>query len=97
MQYLIWQEAATQNHVFYWGPQHGNRYCDFRRTSLKYVQDCKVFPVECMAKQHKPVIRKAKMKGVQTFKSRSYEKNKIVEPQEPDTREQFNNRIKRGV
>ena len=36
-----------------------------RKTQIRQVQDCKVLPIECVAKQHRPVICKLKVKAKQ--------------------------------
>ena len=42
-----------------------------RRTELKQVVVCNVIPGECVAKQHKPVVCKAKLKGQQHVRQRT--------------------------
>ena len=65
-----------------------------RRTGLKQVVDCKVIPGECVAKQHKPIVCKAKLKGQQHVRRRIEKQTRWWKLEDQTLREDFVEKVK---
>ena len=65
-----------------------------RRTGLKQVADCKVIPGECVAKQHKPVVCKAKLKEQQRVRRRTEKRTRWWKLEDQSLREDFVEKVK---